>query len=288
MLRKSLFCLFFLSCVQVSFGQDIDSIAFVNAKWKSSRIAKKTRVFTHHFNTKNLFSANQHISYIEVSSSKRAPAFSIANEIKVLKPTSEFGKNNAALAAINGTFFDIRNGGSVDLIKQNGKITNHNRLENEKRSAHQQAAVVISNGRLSIKKWDGTADWEQRLPDTDIMVSGPLLSINQREEMLDSSPFNSNRHPRTAVGTRPDGKVILLVIDGRSSNSYGASLPELSKIMRWLGCTSAINLDGGGSSTLWVSTFPENGVVNFPCDNKLWDHAGERKVANTLLLKTRP
>jgi exopolysaccharide biosynthesis protein len=63
------------------------------------------------------------------------------------------------------------------------------------------------------------------------------------------------------------------------------SLFELSKLMRWLKAIDAINLDGGGSTTLWVNN--EIGVVNFPTDNKKWDHEGQRKVANVLLLKKK-
>jgi exopolysaccharide biosynthesis protein len=55
--------------------------------------------------------------------------------------------------------------------------------------------------------------------------------------------------------------------------------------MRWLKAIDAINLDGGGSTTLWVNN--EIGVVNFPTDNKKWDHEGQRKVANVLLLKKK-
>jgi exopolysaccharide biosynthesis protein len=62
------------------------------------------------------------------------------------------------------------------------------------------------------------------------------------------------------------------------------NLIELQQVMRWLGCVSALNLDGGGSSTMYIKGEPENGVVNYPSDNKKFDHAGEREVANTVLL----
>ena len=51
--------------------------------------------------------------------------------------------------------------------------------------------------------------------------------------------------------------------------------------------SDAINLDGGGSTTLWITNYKDNGVVNFPTDNKKWDHEGERKVANVVLLKKK-
>ena len=46
----------------------------------------------------------------------------------------------------------------------------------------------------------------------------------------------------------------------------------------------ALNLDGGGSTTLWLSGASDNGVVNYPCDNGRFDHAGERKVPNILYI----
>ena len=79
----------------------------------------------------------------------------------------------------------------------------------------------------------------------------------------------------------------MLTVDGRSDNAAGMNLPELTKLMKWLGCSSAINFDGGGSTTLWVDGMPDDGVVNYPSDNKKWDHAGQRKVANVILVKKK-
>jgi len=132
------------------------------------------------------------------------------------------------------------------------------------------------------------ADWEQQEAAENMMVTGPLLSLNKTEALLDSGSFNVTRHPRTAIGIKPGGKVILLTVDGRNENSAGMSLFELRKILQWLGCTSSINLDGGGSTTLWVAGEEGNGVVNYPTDNKKWDHNGERNVANVILLKKKP
>lgn len=290
-MKKSFSIKFFLLIIclavgHLSYGQNLDSATFVNAKWKKQKVAPKTTLFVHHFNEKNLFAANQNISYIEVKNKGKAIGFRIGSEIKELKTTATFGKENNAIAAINGTFFDIKNGGSVDFIKVNGKVISVNRLEkNDKRAMHQKAAVVISEGKLNLKKWDGSEKWEHNLQEEDVMLSGPLLAIDGTNEKLDSVPFNTLRHPRSAIGIKPNGKVILLTIDGRHENSAGASLFELTKIMRWLGCTSAINLDGGGSTALWVDADEGNGVVNYPADNKKWDHEGSRKVADVILLK---
>lgn len=275
-----------IAAYQFSFAQNLDSITFVNAKWEKQKVASKAKLFMHHFKDKNLFSANQNISFIEIKTTGKTMGFDIGYEVKELKTTATFGKENNAIAAINGTFFDVKNGGSVDFIKANGEVINVNRLEkNNQRAMHQKAAVLISKGKLNLKKWDGTEKWEDNLQEEDIMLSGPLLAIDNKNEKLDSVPFNTLRHPRSAIGIKPNGKVILLTIDGRHENSAGASLFELTKIMRWLGCTSAINLDGGGSTALWIDSEEGNGVINYPADNKKWDHEGARKVANVILLK---
>ena len=91
------------------------------------------------------------------------------------------------------------------------------------------------------------------------------------------------RHPRTALGTDKKGNVVMVVVDGRSKgNADGVTIAELTKVCEWLGLRDAINLDGGSSSTMWSSN---EGVINFPCRNKKFDHAGERKVSSVLLVK---
>ena len=57
---------------------------------------------------------------------------------------------------------------------------------------------------------------------------------------------------RTAIGYRQDGKVIIFICDGRIAESQGASMVELAQILKGLGCVSAINLDGGGSTGMAV------------------------------------
>ena len=89
------------------------------------------------------------------------------------------------------------------------------------------------------------------------------------------------RHPRAAVGTDDEGNIYYVVIDGRfKGKGDGASIYETAYICKMLGMTEAINLDGGGSTTLWSE---ETGVINHPYDNKTWDHVGERAVPNLIV-----
>lgn len=91
--------------------------------------------------------------------------------------------------------------------------------------------------------------------------------------------FDTERHPRTAVGLRPDGRWILVVVDGRQPElSIGMDLRELADLLLSLGCVDALNLDGGGSSTL----FYERAVVNSPSDA-----TKERPVSDAVVILRR-
>lgn len=101
---------------------------------------------------------------------------------------------------------------------------------------------------------------------------GPTLVINGTIP----SGLQTAVHPRTAVGINQDStKIFFVTVDGRQPGfSVGMSLPELANYMLSIGCWNAVNLDGGGSTTMVV----RNKVVNSPSDA-----AGERSVANALL-----
>ena len=108
---------------------------------------------------------------------------------------------------------------------------------------------------------------------------GPMLvedgETSIDEEGFAASAFVAARHPRTAVGRTAEGDVWLVAVDGRSAVSVGASLRELAAIMRRLGCVEAMNLDGGGSTTLAALGL----TLNRPSDGR------ERPVANALLVR---
>ena len=89
---------------------------------------------------------------------------------------------------------------------------------------------------------------------------------------------DTTRHPRTALGWN-DKSFFWVVVDGRQEKlSDGMTCDELAALMLELGCTEAMNLDGGGSSTLWLG----GKVVNSPSDGR------ERRVANGLVLLRTP
>ena len=113
------------------------------------------------------------------------------------------------------------------------------------------------------------------------LSGGPLLVRNGKRQKIRSSPedpyeFSSmlERHPRTAFGWSKQW-YFLVQVDGRQRDlSVGMTLDELSAYLVKLGCEEALNLDGGGSSSLWF----EGQVRNNPCDGY------ERSIANSLLV----
>lgn len=286
-MKAFLFSTYFSILISFALFAQSDSLAVVNAEWKKEKISQGVVLKTFWFQN-TLFNSNQFVSVLEIKQKKRLE-FDIGYDPKKLIITSDFGTQANAIAALNGTFFDMANGGSVDFIKSDMKVINENRLgKNGNRAGHQRSALVINKGKITIAKWDGTANWEKSLAGEDIMVSGPLLILDQINEKLDpDNAFNKTRDPRTAIAIAKNKRILFITVDGRNINSAGMSLFELSKMMGWLNADDAINLDGGGSTTLWINNYKENGVVNFPTDNKKWDHEGQRKVANVVLLKKK-
>ena len=123
----------------------------------------------------------------------------------------------------------------------------------------------------------------RRWPVTTAIGAGPVLleSGEPRETWTEEVFFGSgigapeSRQPRTAVGSTADGRVLLVVVEGRAAGSRGASLPELTAMLRALGAVDAINLDGGGSSAL---------VLGGRRVTALPDGARERPVSTILAL----
>ncbi|MEZ4904623.1 MAG: phosphodiester glycosidase family protein [Spirosomataceae bacterium] len=245
-----------------------DSIALHQHPWQIQPLSKGIIWKWVHFQQADLFKANESVNVLEIPYRSRqwriATADSLHKKDKTkgqLRPTSQLGKENQAFAAINGGFFDVKNGGSVDFVKINNQITDTTRAKvGEKATFHGQAAIVINRGRLKILKGADKVGWEYHLPYKNVLLSGPLLLLNGAKEILPKNAFNDNRHPRSCMCITYDKKVLLITVDGRSASSSGMNLAELTFLVQQLNCRDAINLDGGGSTTLWLA---EKGVVNY-------------------------
>ena len=120
------------------------------------------------------------------------------------------------------------------------------------------------------KNWDITNGVPQ-------LIKNGKIDITWEQEQASKS-FVETRHPRTAVAKLKDGKFLMLTADGRSEASAGVDLYDLAKYMLDFGAGDAMNLDGGGSTTMFL----DGKVVNKPSDKE-----GERKIGDAILVTLR-
>ena len=264
----------------------IDSMRVANAEWSVDTL-EGFYLKRYHFGEGALFCSAQHLFVIEIPArSHRRLAF-VSDT--VLTEVSAFAERSGAYAAINGSYFDMDAGNPVCYLRIDGKPVGENtpaKTDSVNRKYYQYATLALRGGRARLAVPDSNRLWENSLSDSNIMTAGPMLL--RKGEMVpqrDDRTFVTKRHNRTALGLRPDGTTLLVVADGRFKHTAeGLTLPELELVMRWLGCTEAINLDGGGSSTMYVKGKPHGGVVNYPSDNRQHDHEGQRPVSNAILV----
>jgi len=117
--------------------------------------------------------------------------------------------------------------------------------------------------------------------DPKMVISGSEVLLRDRRIKAQDDVY---QHPRTAIGfNRETDEILIAVVDGRQESSRGYTLVEMARLMKQQGCELALNLDGGGSSTM-VARFPDGTVKvrNVPSDGH------PRKVANSLLVFGRP
>jgi exopolysaccharide biosynthesis protein len=226
----------------------------------------------------------QNINILIVDTRKRS--LSILYNPKKNVKTSTQASEAGAIAAVNAGFFNIKDGGSATYIKVNGTVADSDTATKWKRVPNMNGSVIIdNNGNVEIMGAMSN-DWYDLRPEyRDALITGPMLVQYGKKATLPQTSLVISRHPRSSVGTVRKHKVILLTLDGRTDQAYGMTLVQLADLMMLLKCTDAVNLDGGGSTTMYISGKPFNGVVNMPCDNKKFDHEGERAVSNLIIVK---
>ncbi len=272
-----------LLCSSCAWAQR-DSVMLANAPWQVDSLdgmVLKTVRFSHH----EYFQSNQFIAILEIpAQSDKRLAFAYEPE---RTPTSVIAQRHDAVAAINGSFFDMDKHHPVCYLRIDGTELGENTpgTDTVNRKYYQYGTLVLREGAPHILRTDSARTWERSLPDSNVMTAGPLLILRGETQTLRTDrTFVTKRHPRTAIGIRPDGTTLLFIVDGRTKESEGMSLNELANTLRWLGCKDALNMDGGGSTTLYIKGKPYGGIVNYPIDNGRFDHTGERGVSNAILV----
>ncbi len=171
--------------------------------------------------------------------------------------TSETAKNSNAILAINGDYYGAR---------EKGYVLRNGVLYRETAKAGQEDLVIYKNGSFDIINENNisakdllNSGAEQILSFGPALVQNGTVAVTEDEEV--GKAMSSN--PRTAIGIIDNLHYVLVVSDGRTNESDGLSLRELAEFMKGLNVTTAYNLDGGGSSTMYF-----NGkVINNPTTN---------------------
>ena len=185
----------------------------------------------------------------------------------VTAKTSEIAADNNAILAVNGDYYGAN---STGYVIRNGVVYRDTVREDS------------SNGDLAIYKdgsfkiiYEDQISADQLVKDgvVNLLAFGPALvengeiAVGTNEEVGQAMASN----PRTAIGIIDENHYIIVVSDGRTSESKGLSLYQMAEVMKSYGVKTAYNLDGGGSSTLYF-----NGqVINKPTTggNKISERA---------------
>lgn len=210
-----------------------------------------------------------------------------------LTPTKFYERNDRPLLVVNGTFFSFETNQNLNIVIKDHKILSYNvrrirqkadtaKFVNEnivrggfgisnKRRADiawlvadtssalaraWQLPVQNTNGYDSSKLPQQSKAWKMKtaIAGGPVLVQNNAVSVSGEQERMFTGKAILDKHPRTVIGYTADGKMIVMVIQGRTpGTAEGATLTQAAKLMVDLGCVEALNLDGGGSSCMLIN-----------------------------------
>jgi exopolysaccharide biosynthesis protein len=180
--------------------------------------------------------------------------------------TSDIASSVNAILAINGDYYGFRSKG---FVVRNGTLYRTTSNGN-------QSLLIKTDGSFAIVDEDTTSlssldDIWQAFSFGTALITDSTISVTTSEEVAQSMTSN----PRTAIGIIDNLHYVFVVSDGRTSSNAGLTLYQLATVMKDLGCITAYNLDGGGSTTMYFN----GNVVNNPTSGTT---SGERKVSDII------
>ena len=225
---------------------------------------------------KTVSNTQVYIADVTVSSSEYLKTAFAQNTYgnNVTAKTSETAANNNAILAVNGDYYGANTTG---YVIRNGVVYRDTVREDS------------SNGDLAIYKdgsfkiiYEDQVSADQLIKDgvVNLLAFGPSLVENGEIVVDTKSEVGQSMasNPRTAIGIIDENHYIIIVSDGRTSESQGLSLYEMAEVMKSYGVKTAYNLDGGGSSTMYF-----NGqVINKPTTNG--NTISERSVSDIVYI----
>lgn len=229
--------------------------------------------------TDSLFNGNQliHLATLEGEELDNV-TFEIAHYQEALLRTDDFAERYDAVMAINGGYFDMNDGGSVTYFEENDTLVSSTKTRGQSWAIPRRlltgAIIIYKDGKLAIDRAQDAEHYLASKEEQQVLVTGPLLMRNGKKVKLPPANMSRDIHPRSCLCIGDDF-VTFMTVDGRQSKAKGANLYDLQWYAEQIGCRDAINLDGGGSTTLVVEGC---GIVNSPSD-----FTGPRPVANAIV-----
>lgn len=185
----------------------------------------------------------------------------------------ENGKGHEVIAGVNADFFNMKNGTPLGPVVKEGRVIKGVGKGMNCFVAVNKSGKIIIGDSLDFRRHKNTL--------VEALGARPRLIDNGVLLRQDSSSLSTIHHPRSAFGVIGKKTILLVTVDGRQPEiSNGISLTDLARLMRWLGADDAVNLDGGGSTTMAVkqTNTRDYQVQNSPSGKKL------RPVANSWIL----
>ncbi|MBX6379375.1 MAG: phosphodiester glycosidase family protein [Thermoflavifilum aggregans] len=213
-----------------------------------------------------------------------------------LDSLSSVASNYDAVAGINGTF-----GRTYSFVKVENQVVYPLTTPGGLHWWSNEGAFFY-NGQKDLKIAYGSKDDYLLSSYHNIFSGGPILIDNYNPvgetfigdvsgidiDTLDYSDYRrimGQRNPRTVIALTADNQLLLVTIDGRFAESAGMTAKEATEfLIKYFNPQYAINMDGGGSTTMYVKGKGPNGIVNYPCDNKIHNHYGQRLLYSFILI----
>ena len=211
-----------------------------------------------------------------------------------------------AVFGINGTYYEksINSGNSSSYFRTNGVLIDSVETAPGGRLYWKhEGAFYMNKDEAGIVRGDNKIYNQERY--SNIMSGSPLLIENYHPSgvhyvrnhlgSIDSLNYEHPdrhqgvRHPRTAVAILEGDILLFITVDGRSEKAAGMSAKELTEfLVKHFEPKDALNLDGGGSTTFWlkdqIGNTSSTGVINYPTDNRSFDHYGQRRIRNGFVI----
>jgi exopolysaccharide biosynthesis protein len=175
-----------------------------------------------------------------------------------------------AILAINGDYYGAQRSG---YVIRNGVLYRDTSSGSEDLVVYQDGSFgIVNESEITAQELINEGAWN-------VLCFGPALvtdggiAVDENDEVGRAMASN----PRTAIGVMDDLHYVFIVADGRTSENDGLSLYELAELMQSLGCTTAYNLDGGGSSSMVFL----GEVINNPVNGR---KSSERSVSDIVYI----